>query len=220
MKTAIPMTFLTAISLTAFMGCASTNQDVGSDEYAYSKSQSSSQSNAASQMQADMQACMAAAAPGKQHEMLARGAGHWSGTSSMWMAPDTQPVTSKVSSNVTTLMDGRFTKCETSGDMPGMGPFQGLGFYGFDNVSQKYVSTWLDNCGTGMMTGDGTMSADGNTMTWTYHYNCPITKKMVTMRQVEHRTSDNAMTLDMYGNDPHSGKEFKMMHIDLTRQSS
>ena len=34
------------------------------------------------------------------------------------------------------LMDGRYIKCEMTGNMPGMGPFTGLGFYGFDNVSQ------------------------------------------------------------------------------------
>jgi hypothetical protein len=166
-----------------------------------------------------MQACMAAATPGKQHQMLARGVGKWTGTTTMWMAPDTQPMTSQASSIVSTIMDGHFVKCEFSGEMPGMGAFQGLGFSGYDNAAQKYVSTWLDSQGTGIMFGDGTMSADGNTLTWNYHMTCPITKKATTMREVEHRTGDNSLTLDMYGEDPHSGKEFKMMHIDMKRQS-
>jgi hypothetical protein len=46
-------------------------------------------------------------------------------------------------------MDGRFIKLEMEGDMPGMGPFHGFGLYGYDNVSQKYQATWIDNCGRG-----------------------------------------------------------------------
>ena len=224
MKPATPMTFLAALALTAFAGCATTNEDVGSDNYQSPKDQSA-QGNSAGEMQlppgisqADMQACMAAATPGKQHEMLARGVGHWTGKHTMWMTPDAQPATSNMSSTVSTIMDGRFTKVEIEGDMMGM-PFHGLGYNGYDNVAQKYVSTWIDNWGTGFMIGDGTMSADGNTLTWNYRYNCPITKGPTTMRQVEHRTGDNSMTLDMYGPEPHSGKEFKMMHIEMTRQS-
>ncbi len=100
-----------------------------------------------------------------------------------------------------------------------MGPFTGLGFNGYDNTAQKYVSIWLDNTNTGIMTGNGTMSSDGSTLTWNYNYTCPITKKASVMREVEHFTGDNSMTMEMFGPDPKSGKEYKMMHIDLSRTS-
>ena len=77
-------------------------------------------------------------------------------------------------------MDGRYTKSEYKGDIPGMGAFHGLGYNGFDNVSQKFVSFWLDNMGTGIMEGEGTLSPDGRTMTWTFEYNCPINKRPAT----------------------------------------
>jgi len=167
--------------------------------------------------EADMQACMAAGTPGAQHQSLARAVGHWSGSTTQWMAPGTEPMKSEISCDISSFLDGRFTKCEYSGEIPGMGPFHGVGFNGYDNVAQKYISIWLDNCGTGIMTGEGTQSADGKTMTWTYEYSCPITKKQQTMRQVERWTGDDAMVLEMFGNDPKSGKEYQMMRCEVTR---
>lgn len=168
--------------------------------------------------EADMQACMAAGTPGKMHEHLAKGVGVWQGKNTMWMGPGAEPMKSECIATITPMMDGRFTKCETAGDMPGMGPFSGFGLYGFDNVSQKFVSTWIDNCGTGMMTGTGELSGDGKTLTWTCSYNCPIAKKAVAMREIDTITGPDTRKLEMYMNDPKSGKEYKMMEILFTRK--
>ncbi|MEX0777997.1 MAG: DUF1579 domain-containing protein [Phycisphaeraceae bacterium] len=168
---------------------------------------------------ADMEACMMAATPGDQHKRLVAEAGVWQGKTTMWMVPGAEPMQSQCTSTITPIMDGRYTKCEMAGDMPGMGPYNGFGIYGFDNVSQKYVSTWIDNHSTGIMTGMGEASADGKTLTWKFTYNCPITKKPVVMREVETNTGPNTKTLEMFGPDPKTGKEFKMMRIELTKQS-
>jgi hypothetical protein len=168
---------------------------------------------------ADMQACMEAATPGKMHEHLAKNVGTWAGKNTMWMAPETEPMKSECVATYTPMLDGRFVKCEINGDMPGMGPFNGFGLYGFDNVSQKFQGTWVDNCGTGMMTGTGELSSDGKTLTWNYSYHCPIAKKAVAMREIETMTGPNSKTLEMYGTDPKSGKEFKMMVIEFTRKT-
>jgi len=166
----------------------------------------------------DMQACAMAATPGKMHEELAKSVGVWRGKNTIWMAPGAEPMKTEGVTTNTAIMDGRYIKSEMTGDMPGMGPFAGLALYGFDNVSQKFVSTWIDNCGTGMMSGTGELSSDGKTLTWTYTYNCPIAKKLVTMREVETVTGPNTKTLEMFGPDPKTGKEFKMMAIEYTRQ--
>ncbi len=166
----------------------------------------------------DMKACALAGTPGEMHEHLAKSAGKWYGKSTMWMAPDAEPATSECTATVTSIMDGRFTKCEWAGEMPGMGPFSGLGIYGFDNVSKKFVSVWIDNHGTGIMKGEGELSPDGKTTTWEYAFNCPVTKKPAVMRDIEKITGLNAKTFEMFGTDPKSGKEFKMMRIELTRK--
>lgn len=165
----------------------------------------------------DMQACIEAGTPGPMHEHLASGVGTWKGKSTMWMTPEADPVVSECESNVTVIMDGKFTKCEMKGDMPGMGPFHGFGIYGFDNVSKKFQSTWIDSMGTGMMQGTGELSSDGKTLTWTYTVNCPIQKKPVTMKEIERITGKDTMTLEMRGPDPKTGKEYKLMEATMTR---
>ncbi len=167
----------------------------------------------------DMQACILAGTPGKMHEHLRQGAGVWHGKSTMWMVPGAEPVESECVSTVSPIFDGRYTKCEIEGEMPGMGPFKGFGLYGFDNVSQKFVSTWIDNQGTGMMNGEGTLSEDGKVLSWDFTYNCPLTKKATRMREIETITGPDTKTLEMFGKDPKTGKEYKMMTIDFTKKS-
>ena len=166
----------------------------------------------------DMQACMVAGTPGKMHEHLAKGVGKWSGKTTMWMSPGGEPATGDCTSNVASIMDGRYIRVEMNGEMPGMGPYSGLGLYGFDNVSQKFVSTWIDNHSTGMGTGTGELSADGKKLSWKYTYNCPLTKKPTVMREIETITGPDTKTLEMFGTDPKSGKEFQMMKIEFTRK--
>lgn len=169
--------------------------------------------------EADAQACALAGTPGKMHERLAQDIGVWQGKNTMWMAPDTEPMTSECTYTVKSAMDGRYIKSVMAGEMPGMGPFNGEATAGFDNVLQKFVGVWIDNHSTGIMTGTGEMSADGKSITWTYSYNCPITQKPAVLRQVERWTGKGTKTLEMFGTDPKSGKEFKMMSIEFTKKS-
>src|SRR5690606_38232332 len=108
-------------------------------------------------------------------------------------------------------------KCEITGDMPGMGPFNGFGIYGYDNVAQQFQCSWIDNCGTAIMNGKGELSSDGKTLTWTFSYHCPITKKLTTMREVERITGVNPKRLTRYGSQPKPGKDYKMTEIAFTR---
>jgi hypothetical protein len=166
----------------------------------------------------DMKACMEAGTPGKMHKLLAEGAGEWQGKNTMWMAPGSEPMTSECTSKATMIMDGRFMKLEVTGDMPGMGPFNGLGLYGYDNVTKKFVSTWTDSCGTTMMQGTGDLSEDGKTLNWKFTCSCPIAKKMVVVREVETISGPDRRKLEMFGPDPKSGKEYKTMVIEFTRK--
>lgn len=166
----------------------------------------------------DMKACILAATPGKMQELLAKDAGEWEGKSTMWMGPDSEPITSDCTSTVTPIMDGRYIKVEMKGDMPGLGPYHGGGVYGFDNVAKKFVACWIDNHSTGIMNGEGELSSDGKSITWTNKFYCPITKKQHTMTEVDTNTGPNTKVLEMSGDDPKTGKHYKMMRIELTRK--
>jgi len=170
--------------------------------------------------EADMKACTEAGMPGDKHAILAKSIGTWNGKTTMWMAPGAEPMKSECVATVSDFMDGRFTKWEMAGEIPGMGTMKGMGIYGFDNITQKLVATWVTNCGTNIMTGTGEASSDGKTYTWTYPTTCPITKKAVTMRDVERHTGPDSITLESYTTDPKSGKEYKMMEAVFTRATA
>lgn len=169
--------------------------------------------------QDDMQAVMTAGTPGKMHEHLGRSVGVWQGKTTMWMGPDSEPAKSEFISTVTSIQEGRFIKCEMTGEMPGMGPYNASGVYGFDNVAQKFVASWIDNHSTGIMNGIGELSSDGKVMSWTYTFHCPINKKPTVMREIETITGANTKTLEGFTVDPKSGKEYKMMSIEFTKKS-
>lgn len=166
----------------------------------------------------DMQAVMEAGTPGKMHEWLAKDIGTWNAETTMWMAPDSDPLKSGGTATYSPLMDGRFVKCDMKGEMPGMGPYHGVGIYGYDNVSQEFVCSWFDNHSTGIMNGVGELSADGKTLTWEFTGNCPLTKKPIVMREIETITGPKTKTIEMFGDDPKTGEEFKMMQIEYMKQ--
>lgn len=167
----------------------------------------------------DVQAITEAGAVNKQHHFLAQSAGTWEGRCTSLMSPEGPEVHSTTTMNATLLMDGRFLQVTTEGEMPGMGLYKGMGVYGFDNVTRQFTSVWFDNMGTGLMNGIGELSDDWKTFTTHYTYNCPITRKPAKMREVETQTGPNTRRLEMYANDPKTGKEFKMMTIEFTKKS-
>ena len=116
------------------------------------------------------------------------------------------------------MMDGRYIQCEMHGDMPGMGPYHGLGIYGYDNLAKKFTCTWIDNHGTSAMNGEGELSKDGTSIHWKFPHICPLTGKPTVMRQIETLASPKTKSIEFFSIDPKSGKEYKMMVIDLTRK--
>jgi hypothetical protein len=166
----------------------------------------------------EMERCIKAGTPGAGQARLMKDVGTWAGKSTVWMAPGMDPLVGEVIAEYSPVMDGRYVRCEMSGNCPVMGPFQGLALFGFDNVSKKFVASMVDNHSTGIMQGEGELAKDGKTINWEYVANCPREQKPVTLRQVETATSPTTKTLEMFAMDPKSGDEFKMMSIEFTKK--
>ena len=158
-----------------------------------------------------------AATPGAQHAMLAKMAGEWTCKVKYQMDPSQPWQESQSTATITALMDGRYVQEVDAGQMGGM-PFSGMGLYGFDNVSGKYVSTWIDNMGTGIETSVGTPDASGKVITWVATMNDPMTGKSKTSRMVTTVIDDNHHTVEMFDVPPGGKKEAKMMTIDYVRK--
>ena len=171
---------------------------------------------------AQMQACIEAGTPGEQHKILARTVGVWRGQTQMYFDPGAEPARGTCTWTVTSVYGGRYIKTDLDAQLPGFeGAFNGVGYAGFDNVSQKFVGTWLDSHSTGIMngTGEATESGSTTTFTWRYNTNCAVTRKPSIVREVQTITGANSMTFEMFAPDPATGKEVKCMHIDFTRES-
>ena len=158
-----------------------------------------------------------AATPGPQHAMLAKLAGEWACTVKYQMDPSQPWQESQSTATITALMDGRYIQEVDAGQMSGM-PFSGMGVTGFDNVSGKYVSTWIDNMGTGIETSVGTADASGKVITWVSTMNDPMTGKPKSSRMVTTVIDDNHHTLEMFTVPPGGKKEAKVMAIDYMRK--
>ena len=175
----------------------------------------------APKMTAEQQAMMdkmtKAATPGPKHELIKKMSGEWACTVDMQMDPSQPAEVSQSTASITMLMDGRYVQELDSGNMMGM-PFSGMGIYGYDNVIGKYVSTWIDNMGTGIMHGTGTLDPSGKAIHWTSTMSDPMTGKPTTEHLVTTWADDNHYKLEMYSTPPGAKKEMKTMTIEYTRK--
>ena len=159
-----------------------------------------------------------ASSPGPNHERLQKLAGEWSLTVRWTWDPSQAMQETKSTAVITSLMDGRYSQEQTSGEMQGK-PFQGMGLTGYDNVLKKYVSVWIDNMGTGIMSSQGTPDATGSIVNWTGESSDPMTGKTSKFRMVTRFQDDDHHVFEMYIKSP-EGKEYKTMEIAYERSKS
>jgi hypothetical protein len=155
-----------------------------------------------------MQQMMELSKLNENHKLLAGLDGTWSYTVKMWMNPDpnAKPQESKGTAVRKSMMDGRFIVMDVTGKMEMPGPdgkpkettFKGMGIEGYDNVKKKFVGSWVDNMGTGIMMSEG----------------IPGMKQKI--REVMKTPDKDHMSFEWY--EDHGGKEAKTMEINYTRK--
>jgi hypothetical protein len=180
---------------------------------------SSSKPVVAGSPEQDMQIYMQSGMPGEMHKMIAEGAGNWTTTNTMWMAPDAPPMVTKGTAVTKMSMDGRFAVTEVNSPMGEGMSMSGVSTMGFDNVQKKFVGTWIDNMGSGIMQGVGTPSNGGKRIDWVYTYSCPITNSQRTMREVHTRPDKDTLVIESFAKDPRTNKEMQCMRMEAKRAS-
>ena len=179
----------------------------------------------AADMQKMMQQMMELAKPSENHKLLADLAGTWSYTVKMWMNPDpnAKPEESKGTAVRKSMMDGRFFVMDVTGKMEMPGPdgkkkemtFKGMGLEGYDNVKKKFIGTWVDNMGTGIMFSEGTYDPATKTFTYTGEYEgIPGMKQQI--RETVKITDKDHHLFEWFEN--RGGQEVKTMEIAYTRK--
>lgn len=166
-------------------------------------------------MQKAMEACMAAGTPGEQHKMLSWYSGNWDCEVSHIMNGETH--VSKGSATGEMIFDGRYSQMTFKGEMMGA-PFTGMSIIGYNNVSKKYESMWIDSMSTAMMSMTGEKDAKNEKVcNWAGEYHCPMAGKLVKMREVCTIIDDNSYRMDFYMPDMETGKETMQMSIMYKR---
>ena len=172
----------------------------------------------------DMQKMMEMTKLNENHKLLTDSVGNWSYTVKMWMNgdPSSKPDISKGTATRKAIMDGRFVVMDVTGKMDMPGPdgkvqsmtFKGHGLEGYDNVKKKFVGTWMDNMGTGIMMSQG--DYDPSTKTFTYNSEVEMMPGMKTpIREVLKINDKDHMTFEWYEN--RGGQDVKTMEINYTR---
>lgn len=168
------------------------------------------------EQQAMMQAWEAAAKPGEQHKQLAAMVGKWTTKQTMWMDPSAPPLTETGTATNTLVLGGRHIRQDFRSKWMGQ-PFEGVGFNGYDNVTGKYYSTWMDSGSTGMYVSHGDYDPATKTYTYLGEMADPASKgAKVPVRQVVRVVDNDHQVFEMY--ETRGGKEAKTMQIDYTRQ--
>jgi hypothetical protein len=160
----------------------------------------------------------------ENHKLLADMNGSWNYTIKMWMNPDpnAKPQESKGTATRKSIMGGRYFEMDVTGKMQMPGEdgkmkdmqFKGMAVEGYDNVKKKFVSSWVDNMGTGITYSEGTY--DPATKTFTFNMEMEMVPGMKTpVREVLKMTDKDHMMLEWYEN--RGGEEKKTMEIAYTR---
>jgi len=157
------------------------------------------------------------ATPNENHKKLDFKVGKWTTAVKMWEAPEQTPEESTGTGEFKWIMDGRYLSDEERGSFMGQ-PFMGHGLGGYDNLKKKFIGVWIDNMGTGIMTGEGTYDAATKTFKFTSEMPDLEQGKYVKSRSEEKIVDNDHWTMTMYA--PMKGnpsKDFKMMEINYTR---
>lgn len=178
----------------------------------------------AADMDKMMQQMMELSKLNENHKLLASLDGTWNCNVKMWMDGDTskKPDVSKSTAVRKSIMDGRYVIMDVTGKMEMPGPdgkkkemtFKGQGTEGYDNVKKKFVGTWIDSMGTGIMTSEGDYDPAAKTFTYTGVIEVmPGMKQKI--REVVKITDKDHMDFEWY--EDRGGKEMKTMEINYTK---
>lgn len=160
------------------------------------------------------EAMMAARMPGPDQALMKPLAGEWTYSLKMWQSPSAPPMETTGKRSAKMLLGGRYLEETFTGTFMGQ-PFEGIGRLAYDKMKKQWVSTWIDNQGTGILYQTGTYDGT-NTWTFTGDMDDPMTGKTVQARTVTTLNDPDTMTMTMYapGSD---GKEMKTMEMTMKR---
>lgn len=157
------------------------------------------------------------ATPGTEHQWIAKSAGTWTCDSvAQWMDPKTPATYNKATSVEKPFANGLYMEGEYTSSMMGQ-PMMGKSIFGYDKMKKKYVMSWVDNLGSGIVRMEGDYDAATKTLHLKGKQSDPVTATETDIRQEQKWIDDNTYVMIMYGTG-HDGKEAKFMEGTFKRK--
>ena len=216
--------FIIATALIAFAGC-NTKDETKKEEAMISSADSAKSTESASvpsttvadapvDSATQMKAWMAYMTPGKEHAMLASQVGNWKEDMTMWMSEGAPAKKYTSTSTNKMIFNGLYQESVHKGNIDGMA-FEGRSIMSFDNAKKKFVSSWIDNMGSGIMHMEGTYDSTNKMITMMGNAVDPVNGKTIDMKETMTFIDDKTVILEMY--ETRGGKERKNMEIKMTK---
>lgn len=159
-----------------------------------------------------MAAYMEAIAPNQEHQWLKKFDGKYSYEMTM-SGPGAPEEKSTGLCKREMVLGGRYQVMNIRGESSGM-PFEGMAINAYDKVSEMYLSTWIDNWGTGILFFKG--ERDGNKIEFIAPFLNPMYNRQETHRMVIEYIDDDKDIMDYYIK-PEDGEEYHAIHTVYTR---
>ncbi len=154
--------------------------------------------------------------PGPMHKWMEKTNGTWQADITQWMDPQAPPTKSKATIVQSSLLGGRYVTSKYTGTMMGA-PFEGISTMGYDNAKKLFVSTWIDNVGTGIVHMTGTYNETTKTLNLSGFQTNPMNGKDGSIREEMTLIDDDSYSMVMYG-EGFDGKEMKFMEATVKRK--
>lgn len=155
--------------------------------------------------------------PSDVHKMLASWNGKWQGDVSSWPMPGAAVQKSTITTINKMMLGNRYQQSTHTGKMMGMN-FEGISTLAYDNGKKSFISTWIDNMGTGLMIMQGDWDDATKTLNFSGSMVDPVAGngKEIPFRETLTVLDDKTQLMQMFAHGP-DGKEFKTMEIKLSR---
>ena len=152
--------------------------------------------------------------PADSHRRLEPLVGTFQARTTITMQLGADPHVSEGKSEHRWILGGRFVEQHYRSSMMGM-PFEGVGFTGYDNAAKRYVGSWMDTAGTGIMNSCGTgKPSDKEIKTIADSYD-PSGKRIWFDCKIRIQDRDHH-SFEMWTKAP-SGKRYRTMLVEYTR---
>jgi hypothetical protein len=144
--------------------------------------------------------------------------GYWTATTKIWSSPSSHPQTINGTASFlpTRGMGGRFITQTFESDT-GEQDFFGQGTFGFNNATERYEFTWIDNTTTNILFMHGTRDESG-AINFSGSFVDPVTREKKTTRCRFTWPEKGRMVYEQWSTDS-DGREFKCVEVAYVKTS-